>query len=220
MNWQVFRSPLLMKLQAVISKANSSGCNTPTAPLFNTKNLTRAAFLDGIYNLIKPPEQLEDDVKRACDNTESAIVNLMTVIKQCIHEISEEYRVCIQKQIDIISSATEIGPIGKHWDDLTKYRVQASDLKQELDNYRALLKSIGSIAHEQSVVSLLTGAKDTLELIAERYTKLNEIVEQEYSENFHYELSLLYANRDHILRTSAVLNKRYYNNNGRRYNSS
>lgn len=176
--------------------------------------LKRAALLEGIYNVIKPPEELEGDVKRACDNTESAIINLMTVINQCIHEISEEYRLCIQKQIDIIVSATEMGPIGPHWDDLTKYRVQASDLKLELDNYRALLKSIGSIAHEQSVVSLLTGANDTLELIAEKYVKLNEIVEQEYSENFHYELSLLYANRNHILSTSSIFNNKY---NGQRY---
>lgn len=196
-----------------MTKANAKNSNTPAA-LLNTKTLKRAALLEGIYNVIKPPEELEADVKKACDNTEYAIINLMTVIKQCIHEISEEYRTCIQKQIDIIMSATEMGPIGPHWDDLTKYRVQANDLKLELDNYRALLKSIGTIAHEQSVVSLLTGANETLDLVAEKYVKLNEVVEQEYSENFHYELSLLYANRNHILSTSAVFNRKY---NGQRY---
>lgn len=162
----------------------------------------------GLYNVIKPPEELERDVKKACETAENAIVSLMNVIKQCIHEISEEYRICVQKQIDIIKSATDLGPVGAHWDDLTKYRVQANDLKQELDNYRTLLRNLGNIAHEQSVVSLLSGAKDTLELITDKYNKLNELVEQEYSQNFHYELNLLYASRDHILRTGA---KRSFN---------
>lgn len=208
MNWQVFRNPILLKLQTVIARVPQK-INTPLNLL--KTNVKRAALLDGIYNVIKPPDELEYDVKKACDNTEIAIVNLMGVIKQCIHEISEDYRVCIQKQIDIISSATELGPIGPHWDELVKYRVQANELKVELDNYRSLLKSIGSIAHEQSIVSLLTGTKHTLELIADKYTKLTEMVEQEYSENFHYELNLLYANRDHILRTSGILYKRYDN---------
>lgn len=205
MNWQVFRSPLVLKLQSVVTKF-ATKFHTPLSYL--KTNVKRAALLDGIYNVIKPPEELEHDVKKACDNTEHAIVNLMGVIKQCVHEISEEYRVCLQKQIDIISSATELGPIGAHWDELVKYRVQANELKVELENYRSLLKSIGSIAQEQSIVSLLTGAKHTLELIAVKYKTMSEMIEKEYSENFHYELSLLYANRDHILRTSGFVYKR------------
>lgn len=205
MNWQVFRIPLLQSFATKLS------IKTGTPRNFVKNTVKHAALLEGIYNVIKPPEQLEYDVKKACNNTEHAIINLMGVIRQCIHEISEEYRVCIQKQIDIIASATELGPVGPHWDELIKYRVQANELKAELDNYRSLLKSIGSIAHEQSIVSLLTGTKQTLELIADKYTTMNELVEKEYNENFHYELNLLYANRDHILRTnSSVYNKNNY----------
>lgn len=210
-NRQIFRNTLLYQLQAMIKNHHPlPPVTTKThSPLTNfiKANLKRAALLEGIYNVIKPPEELEHNVKKACDNTENAIVNLMSVVNQCVHEISEEYRTCIQKQIDIISSATELGPIGSHWDDLTKYRVQASELKVELDNYRSLLKSIGNIAHEQSIVSLLTGANDTLELITEKFSALNQMVEEEYHQNFHYELSLLYANRDHILRTNAASNR-------------
>lgn len=207
MNWQIFRKPFLSKLQFIIKKIQPASVNTPAICFLKT-NLKRAALLEGIYNIIKPPEDLEYDVKKACDNTENAIVNLMTVIKQCIHEISEEYRMCIQKQIDIISSATEQGPVGSHWDELTKYRVQANELKVELENYRSLLKGIGNIAHEQSVVSLLAGTNKSLELITEKFTKLNDLIEKEYNQNFHYELNLLYANRDHILRTSNSKNKK------------
>lgn len=165
--------------------------------------LRTVVYLGGFYNMVKPAEELERDLKKACASSEKAIVELLTVIKKCISEISKEYRVCIERQIDITKSATDVGPIGAHWDDLTKYRVQANDLKQELANYQSLLKTLGQIAHDQSVVSFLTGAKDDLDLINEKYVKLDEAVQEELKENQKYEMRLMFANRDSILRTAS-----------------
>lgn len=159
-------------------------------------------YLNGFYNMVKPAEELERDLKKACETSEKAIVDLLMVIKKCISEISKEYRTCLERQINITKSATEVGPVGAHWDDLTKYRVQANDLKQELANYQALLRTLGQIAHDQSVVAFLTGAKDNMDLISEKYAKLDEAVQEELRENQKLEMRLLFANRDSILKTA------------------
>lgn len=159
-------------------------------------------FLSGFYNMVKPAGEMERDLKKACETSEKAIIDLLLVIKKCISEISKEYRLCLERQINITKSATDAGPVGAHWDDLTKYRVQANDLKQELANYQALLRTLGQIAHDQSVVAFLTGAKENMDLITEKYAKLDEAVQEELKENQKYEMKLLFASRDSILKTA------------------
>lgn len=194
MNRRVFQRSILSPLQFVLRKTKTT--NVLVRPV------KRAVLLDGLYNIVKPPEDLESDVKNACDNAEAAIIELMNVIKKCIDEISQEYRSCIQNQIDITISATANGPFGPHWDNLTQYRVQADDLKRELENYRCLLTNIGQLAQEQSLVSLFVGTKETLELVVEKYSNLAALVQHTFDENAQYEKKLLRVNREHILLTN------------------
>lgn len=162
-------------------------------------------LLSGFYNVVKPPEDMEKEIKAACENSESAVTDLMIVVKKCITEISKEYRKCIEKQIEITTTATEMGPVGAHWDDLTKYRVQAEELKHELTNYQNLMKTLGQIAYDQSMVSFMSGAKENLSLLSEKFAKIDELVKEELQENQKYEMKLLSVHRESILKGGGKL---------------
>lgn len=157
--------------------------------------------MSGFYNAIKSPSELEKEIDLACEKGEQSVILLLDTIKTCITEISKEYRDCLEHQINITASALQLGPIGAHWDELTKYRVHAEDLKHELANYQALLKMLGQLTEDQAFVSFMSSTKGSLNLATEAYSKTNTLLQQELQENRTYEVRLLIISRDSILKT-------------------
>lgn len=139
------------------------------------------------------------EVRKACIRNDDALKELMDVLSECLIEISKEYQANIDKQIEIIKKCTTLGPLGEHWDELTRYRIQGTELREELTKYEVLVQKVGQMAYNQAVTSLLSGIEDAMDLLEVHYSKLEKTVTKLAKDNYYWETKLLYANRDSIL---------------------
>lgn len=191
-------APIFTRFYCKLKLCNSKQISKPCTAINSLKNVL---LMSGFYNAIKSHSELEKEVDLACEKGEQSVISLLDTIKTCITEISKEYRDCIEHQINITASAIQLGPIGSHWDELTKYRVHADDLKHELANYQALLKMLGQLTEDQAFVSFMSSAKGSLDLANEAYSETNELLQQELKENQTCDMRLLIVSRDSILKT-------------------
>ncbi|XP_060517645.1 uncharacterized protein LOC132696683 [Cylas formicarius] len=137
--------------------------------------------------LCEPKINVEDDVRKACDEGEAALINLMNRVKKLVVETSIEYRQCLAKQIEITQKAKIIGP--QVYDDLPKHRTLGETLSHELNEYLIIFKTIGEIAYNQSLLSLLLNEVD-FERLCIAYKELEIVILREFGENKRKELEL------------------------------
>ena len=145
--------------------------------------------------------ELSKDIQNICSKNDCALKELMQELSECIIEISKEYQEIIQREINVIAKCTELGPVGEHWDELTQYRIQASELKEELSKYEVLIQKVGQMAYNQAVTSLLSGIENAMELLDVHFCNLEKILTELTKDNYNWEIKLLHANRDSILQT-------------------
>ncbi|KAI4465862.1 hypothetical protein MML48_3g00016829 [Holotrichia oblita] len=205
------RHTLYRVLKTIISVQKFAAVNystflTSIAQSTYTKTTTLLSVGAVITNLSDTTEkrnendvQFLQDIRKACSKNDNALKELMDVLTSCITEISKEYQENTAKQIEIISRCTKLGPVGEHWDELTKYRVEATELRQELTKYELLVQKVGQMAYNQAVTSLLSGIEDAMDLLEVHFSNLEKTVDKLSKENYQWETKLLKANRDSIL---------------------
>lgn len=142
--------------------------------------------------------RFSSEVKSACSKSDEAIRELIQTLNACIEEICEQYQHCVAKQIEITVTGMNVDPIGKHWDDLTKYRVEANDLKLEFEKYRMLVERIGQIIYNQTFSSVIAGSEAS-DVVTSDYESLKNLVEQKNEENRFWDSKLLDVNAKSIL---------------------
>ncbi|GJQ84919.1 hypothetical protein Trydic_g526 [Trypoxylus dichotomus] len=154
-------------------------------PVVRSSQVRTICFLNATVTLSQLPGQeynqqesendikFLSDVKKACVKNDDALKELMEVLTTCVIEISKEYQENAAKQIEVIRRCTQVGPVGEHWDELTKYRVEATELRQELTKYEMLVQKVGQMAYNQAVTSLLSGVEDAMDLL-EKYKPLTQ----------------------------------------------
>lgn len=135
---------------------------------------------------------VEDDLRKAIEDGETAIVDLMIQLQQLIITASKEYRNCVSKQIEIIK-ATGDGAS----DELPQFRSLANELSSEINEYIILLKTLGEIAYDQTLISLKVD-HHSFEAILRKYKELELLLLQELEANKRKELELLEINISNI----------------------
>ncbi|KAL1491114.1 hypothetical protein ABEB36_011758 [Hypothenemus hampei] len=135
---------------------------------------------------------VEDDLRKALEQGEPAIVDLMNQLQNLVINVSKEYRLCLENQIILIKSSGDAAA-----EDLPKFRTQATELNQELTTYIILLKTIGGIlSYEESFINHLADAE--LERILKTYKKLEILLLKEFQLNKEKELDLMEVVLKHI----------------------
>lgn len=142
---------------------------------------------------------VEDGLRKACEEGEEAIVLLMDTLKDFVVVVCKEYRSCLAKQIEIHEIASKIGPLSEIWDELPQYRTLAAELNKELDDYMTIFNIIGQMTVDDSLVSFVTGTTDKLDSIVVNYKALNTLLQKELAQNKEIEMELLRIKRDSIL---------------------
>lgn len=131
---------------------------------------------------------MEDDLRQAIDDGEQAIVQLMNELHDLVSSVSKEYRSALSKQIELIQMT---GDEASH--ELLQFRAAADELSNELNEYAILLKAIGDIAYDQTMISLMVDA-NALAKILKKYTELEIDLLREFEANKQMEMQLLQVN--------------------------
>lgn len=141
----------------------------------------------------------EEEIKRATDEGEKYLSELMRVLRTLILQTSIEYQECLIAQIELTRNSTRVGPVGTHWDELTRFRVKSNELKDELNRYEVLATSIADIVTQQTSSSVDSVSEIILSQLTTECTKLQKLCNEQLQEIHKYETELLIANRDSIL---------------------
>ncbi|KAH1014374.1 hypothetical protein HUJ04_003221 [Dendroctonus ponderosae] len=128
---------------------------------------------------------LEDDLRQAIEDGEQAIVQLMNELQDLVTSVSKEYRSSLSQQIELIQIT---GDEASH--ELLQFRAVADELNNELNEYAILLKAIGDIAYDQTMISLMVDA-NALAVILKKYKELEIVLLREFEANKQMELQLL-----------------------------
>ncbi|XP_028136639.1 uncharacterized protein LOC114331310 isoform X2 [Diabrotica virgifera virgifera] len=143
-------------------------------------------------------ESLEDDITKALQEGEDAIIKLMNQLKDFVVVVSQEYRSCLLKQMEIVKKASDLGSSTEIWDELPHYRTLASELNNEIIEYYTLFKTLDALAKNKSVLRD-TGdhvVKDVLQVFQEIQT----FIEMQVAENQKMEKELLKVLADSIIK--------------------
>lgn len=136
-------------------------------------------------------------LKSACEKGEAAITQFMNSLQDSILEISKAYKDCLYKQIEIIDEAVKGGALSPKWDDLPKYRILASDLKEQLNSFVTNIKTLGTIARNETL-SYITQQQQQFKLIAKKTKELEKLIEKQMDEIKELENKVLVKNRESI----------------------
>lgn len=191
---QVFSPRCLKTIHATLK------CFVPK--LIKVRYLTQLSFgvVYAQHINLRTPENLEheEDLRRATLEGENYLSQLICMLRTLILETSIEYQECLIKQIELTKENTKIGPVGKHWDQLTYIRIKANELKDELHKYQALAKNIGDIAENQHS-TVFDGKEVVLDKLNGELLKLRKLCDVQLKEIHKYEKQLLEVNRESIL---------------------
>lgn len=125
-----------------------------------------------------------------------SLMELMHTINFCIIEITQQYRQCLAKQINITSS-TNI--TDENWDDLIRSRVEAEELKLEFDKYKLLVHKMEQYIFSHAVNSLMNSDKTLLDDLNHELNILMNFLQNLEKENKDLEIKLLKAQRNSII---------------------
>lgn len=151
-----------------------------------------------IVSPLKKEKMDIEEVQKALHEGDLAIIKLMEELKDFVKVVSEEYRNCLNKQIEITEKSQSIGPFSESWDELPHYRTLADELLQQLNNYKALFETLGKMTETRVSVGVLQ-ENNIFNNICEKFTESKEIIQMEFEENRKLEIKLLQLNCDNIL---------------------
>lgn len=137
-----------------------------------------------------------ETLHKALDEGEVAIINLLEQLTDFVKTISEEYRNCIRKQIEITEKASGMGQLSETWDELPQYRNLANELLKEINEYITLFNAVGEMA--KNAILLATDA-NKINNIQEKYKELEKKIQKEIEENKKLEKKLLKLTCDCIV---------------------
>lgn len=138
-----------------------------------------------------------EEVQKALRDGDVALMNLIDELKDFVKVVSEEYRKCLKKQIEITEKSQNVGPLSETWDELPKYRTLADELLQQLNNYKALFQTLGTMAESKFSVGI-NEATD-FAVFMTKFKQSQEVIEKEFLENRKLEKILLEINCESIL---------------------
>lgn len=141
----------------------------------------------------------EEDIHKALEEGDTAIIKLMDQLKEFVQIISEEYRKALNKQIEITEAASNVGPLSEMWDELPKHRTWADELLKEINECSAVFNTIGQLAKEKVLAKFVLSDKDNLDMVAVKYKELEEVMQHELEQNKKLEIKLVQAHCDSIL---------------------
>ncbi|KAG5866487.1 hypothetical protein JTB14_004010 [Gonioctena quinquepunctata] len=101
---------------------------------------------------------IEEDLKDALEKGDEAILSLMHQLKEFFTVVSQEYRNCLVRQMNIMEKALTLGPHSETWDEIPHYRSLADKLQNELNEYVTLFNTLGHMANEKSLVDMVSGS--------------------------------------------------------------
>lgn len=187
-----------LKLNPLKSNKNTKSKTFTKCFLFGNGVKT---FLDATNNQprVFSEERLTEEIQSACHKNVEALVELMHTLNVCMLEINKEYKNCVEQQILLTTQCTKMGPLGEHWDELTKYRVQADELKMEFNKYELLIQKIGQMVFYQAVTSLMSGNEKELDLLNFEFSRLEKLMRDIVQQHKDLDLKLVVANRESIL---------------------
>lgn len=162
-----------------------------------TKTYIGAQISCAITSPIKTDKMDIGEVQKALYEGDAAIIKLMDELKDFVKVVSEEYRNCLKKQIEITEKSQNVGPFSDTWNELPKYRTLADELHEQLNNYNALFETLAKMVEIKSVDNPLD--KDVLVKLKAKYKESQEIIKKELDENRKIEMMLLKLNCDTIL---------------------
>ncbi|KAJ8971133.1 hypothetical protein NQ314_000865 [Rhamnusium bicolor] len=158
-------------------------------------------FSSGLKNESITKIDVEDGLRKACEEGDAAVIKLLDQLKEFVIIVSQEYRCCMIKQIEITQTASNVGPFSEVWDELPRYRTLADELNKELIEYMTLFKTIGQMAQEESLARFVTGSSGNLQSVSVKYNELEVLLQREFEENKKFEVELLRIKRDSILKS-------------------
>lgn len=150
---------------------------------------------------IVPKEKLKmdiDEVQKALNEGDIAVLKLLDELKDFVKVVSEEYRNCLRKQMEITEKSKNVGHFSEMWDELPEYRTLANELRQQLYNYNALFETLGKMAEMQFSNGIEKDGSLVVK-INEQFLESQEIIKKEFEENKKLEMELLKLNCDTIL---------------------
>lgn len=150
-------------------------------------------------NDIQDRINMEEELIKAFIGGDATLIKLMEQLKDFVTVVSQEYRTCLSKQIEVTKTAQEIGPLSEAWDELPQYRTLAQQLNNELNEYITVFNIIGQMANEQSLNNLIEGSTLNIDIIIEKFKKLEIIVKKELVSNKNAERELLEFKCDNIV---------------------
>lgn len=176
--------------------------------LLKTSFTTGAASLFGVDKKNQAAEDTANKkVQDACLKNVEALVELMHTLNMCLIEISNEYTMNVQNQINTTRECMKMGPIGEHWDKLTQYRVESEDLKLEFAKYEMLIQKVGEMVFYQAVTSLMSGQENEMDLLNYEYSLLSKLLENLLQQRRELEMKLIEAKRDSIVYDAEINTK-------------
>lgn len=145
--------------------------------------------------------QLTADIEATYAQSGEALGNLIKTLHTCIQEICEQYQHCIAKQIEITMACMQMDTLSPQWDEITKYRVSADDLRVEFIKYKTLAATIGSIVNNERFKSETPLSKGEITHVAEAYKGLIDMIEKQTKENSSWDSKLVDVHMKSILVT-------------------
>lgn len=138
-----------------------------------------------------------EQVQKAIYEGDNAIMNLMDELSDFVKVVSEEYRNCLKKQMEITEKSQNVGPFSESWDELPQYRTLADELQQQLNNFSALFETLGKMLEIK--YSDIAEENDIFLKMNEKFKEHQELIRKEFEENRKLEVKLLRLNCDNIL---------------------
>lgn len=93
------------------------------------------------------------DIKKAYRCSEDKIIELIQTIETKLVVASERYRNLIERQISVLVENQNVNPLSETWDDAVKFRVEAANVKKELERIQTLIESMEQLAYSLVMMS-------------------------------------------------------------------
>lgn len=119
---------------------------------------------------------LEEQLELAFENGEIAVIKLLEELKESLLRTSQEYRVCLEKQIEVTTIATNLGTFSEKWDELPAIRLEAEELLKRLNDLLITFHIIGQLAYDHSLITVLIGNELNVDNIIAKYKELELLI--------------------------------------------
>lgn len=101
---------------------------------------------------------------------------MLEELKESLLRTSQEYRVCLEKQIEVTTIATNLGTFSEKWDELPAIRLEAEELLKRLNDLLITFHIIGQLAYDHSLITVLIGNELNVDNIIAKYKELELLI--------------------------------------------